>query len=162
METMNPQERELLQDFLRQLIEIRGVDKDPEAQALIARAVAQQADAAYLLVQRALLLEQALNAAKARIAELQNAQGSGGRRGFLTGANLWGRAPDHADQRSAASLDGLSMLANPASPSGTRSPAAAPRISPFGGFLGQAAATAAGVAGGTSCSRASRTCWITT
>ena len=148
METMNPQERELLQDFLRQLIEIRGVDKDPEAQALIDRAVAQQPDAAYLLVQRALLLEQALNAAKARIAELQNAQGSGGGRGFLAGANLWGRAPDHTDQRSAASLDGLSMLPDPARRSGTPSPAAAPRISPFGGFLGQAAATAAGVAGG--------------
>jgi len=64
MTSLNPQERALLQEFLQRLIQIRGIEKDPHADALIAQAVAQQPDAAYLLVQRALLLEQALDAAK--------------------------------------------------------------------------------------------------
>ena len=71
---MNPQESEVLQSFLDQLIHVRGVDKVPQADAMIKRAVAQQPDAAYLLVQRTLLLGQALDQAKARIAELERAQ----------------------------------------------------------------------------------------
>jgi hypothetical protein len=144
---MTPQERELLQDFLRQLTEIRGVDQDAEAQAMIARAVAQQPDAAYLLVQRAMLLEQALNAAKAQIAELQAAQGGSGR-GFLSGANSWGRAPAQAAPRSSLSVDGRPIPADPAGTPLQSAPVTPIRSSPFGGFLGQAAATAAGVAGG--------------
>src|SRR3981189_1533140 len=53
---MNPQESEVLQNFLDQLVRVRGVDKVPQADAMIKRAVAQQPDAAYLLVQRTLLL----------------------------------------------------------------------------------------------------------
>jgi hypothetical protein len=147
MDTMNPQERELLQDFLRQLVEIRGVHKNPEAQALVARAFAQQPDAPYLLVQRALLLEQALSSAKAQIAELQNAQAGSSGRSFLSGANVWGRSAEQAFQRPTLSVDGRPIPANPERPSSTPSPATAP-MSPFGSFLGQAAATAAGVAGG--------------
>jgi hypothetical protein len=69
---MSPQDAQLLQDFLNQLVQARGIAKDPEADAMIAKAVAQQPDAPYLLVQRALLLQQALNNAKAEIAALQN------------------------------------------------------------------------------------------
>ena len=47
---MNPSDEKMLQDFLGQLVQARGVAKDPEADALIARAVAQQPDAAYLLM----------------------------------------------------------------------------------------------------------------
>jgi hypothetical protein len=83
----------MLHDFLSQLIQARGIQKDPEADALIQRAVAQQPDAAYLLVQRSLLLEQALNNAKEQIAQLEdrvrNAQ-QGDRR-FLD-ANTWGNS----------------------------------------------------------------------
>ena len=52
---MSPQDSQMLHDFLSQLIQARGIQKDPEADALIQRAVAQQPDAAYLLVQSALL-----------------------------------------------------------------------------------------------------------
>src|SRR4051794_32100827 len=69
---MSPQDAQLLQDFLNQLVQVRGVAKDPEAEAMIARAVAQQPDASYLLVQRALLLQQALDNAKAEMTALQN------------------------------------------------------------------------------------------
>jgi hypothetical protein len=90
---MSPQESQKLHDFLSQLIQARGLQKDPDADALIQRAVAQQPDAAYLLVQRSLLLEQALNGAKEQISQLEdqlrNAQ-QGDRR-FLD-ANAWGNS----------------------------------------------------------------------
>ena len=44
------------------------VQRDPEADAIINDAVSRQPDAAYLLVQRTLLQQQALEAAQARIA----------------------------------------------------------------------------------------------
>ena len=45
---MSPQDSQMLHDFLSQLIQARGVQKDPEADAVIQRAVAQQPDAAYV------------------------------------------------------------------------------------------------------------------
>jgi hypothetical protein len=90
---MSPQDSQLLTDFLSQLIQARGIQKDPEADALIQRALAQQPDAAYLLVQRALLLEQGMNNARSQIAALQEQlrgqQGGGGR--FLD-PNSWGNS----------------------------------------------------------------------
>jgi hypothetical protein len=91
---MSPQDSQLLTDFLNQLIQARGIQKDPEADAQIQRALAQQPDAAYLLVQRALLLEQGLNNARNQIATLQDqlrsqqGQGQGG--GKFLDANTWG------------------------------------------------------------------------
>jgi hypothetical protein len=83
----------MLHDFLAQLIQARGIQKDPEADALIQRAVAQQPDAAYLLVQRSLLMEQALNNAKDQISQLENQVRSAqqGDRRFLD-ANAWGNS----------------------------------------------------------------------
>lgn len=71
---MNNQEREHISHFLNQLGEIKlaAQDKDLEAEQLIRTATANQPDAVYLLVQRALLLEQALQTAKGQIADLQN------------------------------------------------------------------------------------------
>ena len=148
MSSMNDQERVLLQDFLQQLLRIRGIDKDTEADVMIAKAFAQQPDAPYLVVQRALLLEQALNAAKAEIAELRNQQVRGGsEQGFLSSANAWGRGPEQVPQRAALSVSGRPIPADPAGAPAAPAPATMPRSS-MGSFLGQAAATAAGVAGG--------------
>jgi hypothetical protein len=85
----------MLTDFLNQLIQARGLQKDPEADALIQRACAQQPDAAYLLVQRSLLQEQALKNAKEQITQLQNQLQSAqqGDRRFLD-ANAWGNSGD--------------------------------------------------------------------
>ena len=88
---MSPQEIQSLQDFLNQLTQVRGIAKDPQADALIANAVARQPDAAYLLVQRAMLIEQALNNAKTQIASLQSqmqATQSAPARSFFD-ANAW-------------------------------------------------------------------------
>ncbi len=68
---MTPDERTLLTAFLRDLTSTRGTAKDPEADALIARALADNPDAAYLLVQHAIVADQALHAAQARIADLE-------------------------------------------------------------------------------------------
>lgn len=100
---MSPQDSQLLQDFLNQLVQARGLPKDPEAEAMIQQAVAMQPDAAYLLVQRALLQQQALDNAKAEIASLQR-QLQGGQRGaeFLD-PNAWGNS---AGQRQATQAYG--------------------------------------------------------
>ena len=117
---MTPQDTSLLQDFLDRLTRAQAGTKDHAAQTLIARAFAQQPDAAYLVVQRALLLEQALKQAEAQIAQ---------------------------PQQQSSSLVGTRRLSSEPTP-----PQATPRSaepgSPWGSFLGNAAATAAGVAGG--------------
>jgi uncharacterized protein len=152
---MTPQERSLLEGFLAQLAQVRGVNKDPEAERLIAQAVENQPDAAYLVVQRALLLSQALEQAKARIAALEQAE-SGRGQGFLdANASGWGSpAPGPAGYRGPGPAPGSQYAPAPQYAPVYGAPPAYPVYgapAPGGGFssfLGQAAATAAGVAGG--------------
>ena len=68
---MNAQESTLLTQFLDQLAAARAEAKDADADRLIREACARQPDAAYLLVQRALQLEQALDVSQAEVARLQ-------------------------------------------------------------------------------------------
>src|ERR1700752_2193960 len=85
---MTPQENELLQKFLARLAQAHVSAKDPEAQAMISRAVEQQPDAAYLLVQRALLLERALQQAKSELSRLhEQMDGADG------GSHAWPHTP---------------------------------------------------------------------
>jgi hypothetical protein len=147
---MNTQEIQSLENFLNQLVQARGVAKDPQADRLIAAAVAQQPDAAYLLVQRALLVEQALNNAKAQVASLQaqlQAAQSAPSRGFLD-AEAWGNNPGAA-ARPAMGAPAAPTYMQPA-PMQPQAPAASPGFfgGGLGGTLGTVAATAAGVAGG--------------
>jgi hypothetical protein len=168
---MTPQEHEKLQEFLTQLKQAQGVQRDPEADALISAAVARQPDAAYLLVQRTLLQDQALEAAKARIADLerqlQSARPASGT-SFLGGGDAWGNSARSAPLPPPAPSASYPAAA-PAYPQEpayqANNPAAYPGQrqggwSRFGGgmgsgmgggggsFLGTMAATAAGVAGG--------------
>jgi hypothetical protein len=154
---MSPQDSQMLHDFLSQLIQARGIQKDPEADALIQRAVAQQPDAAYLLVQRALLLEQALNNAKDRIAGLESQvrsgqQGDGGK--FLD-ANSWGNSgrsqPAQSYQRDTQQPYQSQPQYQPPyqpQPQYQSAPSSGFLRGGFGGTLGSIAATAAGVAAG--------------
>lgn len=105
---MYTEERRLLTDFLDQLKRAVVSARDSEAEALINQAVAQQPDAAYLLVQKALLQEQALNAAKTQIVQLQdqidrlrirNSQSGG----FL-GADPWDASTGHPASAAGAFL----------------------------------------------------------
>jgi len=140
---MNPQECEQLDRFLNQLCDARVIEKNPEADALIRNAVARQPDAAYLLVQRAMLVEQALNAAKAQIARLQSelrSSQSNGRDKFLAGANPWSQPRDNAPVPSPGASTNFqtSRQALPASAGSSGGTS----------FLGNIATTAAGVVAG--------------
>ena len=143
---MSPSDAQKLHDFLGQLIQARGIQKDPEADALIQRAVAQQPDAAYLLVQRALLMEQALDSARAQIAtlesQLQHQQGQPQGGGFLDPYS-WG------SRRHASHSQSHHMHYQHATPgSMSRGMGGFLRGGGGGGLLGSIAATAAGVAAG--------------
>jgi hypothetical protein len=138
---MNRDEREQLVRFLEQLAQAQAVRKDEEADALIRSTCARQADAAYLLVQRAMLLEQAVQNSRSEIARLQSelAQARNpltathANPGFID-ANSWGNSPA-APTTSAPSL----------APAPSALPAASARGS---GMLGTIATTAAGVVAG--------------
>lgn len=166
---MPPQETQWLDDLLQRLAAVQGVQKDPQAVAMIRERLAGQPDAVYLLVQRALLLEHALADAQQQIAQLSQAQQQPGGGSFLGGAPGidWGRAPQlqpqpYASQPmpAAGGYDGSERYAPGAPPARTAAPswrervfgapaaAAAPAASNGPGLLGTAASAAAGVAGG--------------
>ncbi|MFC5550929.1 DUF2076 domain-containing protein [Massilia aerilata] len=161
---MSPKDSQMLHDFLSQLIQARGLQKDPEADALIQRAVAQQPDAAYLLVQRSLLQEQALNNARDQIAQLQNQLQSAqqGDRRFLD-ANAWGnsgsshpasaqmqqeRREYQRDPRDYPPQQYQPQYQQPSMMGGMFGARSGGFLGGGGGLLGSIAATAAGVAAG--------------
>lgn len=141
---MTPQEQQLLDDFLARLRAGGGVAKDPQADALIRDRLAGQPDATYLLVQRALLLEQALEQARAQIAHLQQAGAAPAATSFL--GQGWGASPPPLPPAAPAAAPGWrERLFGGATPEPASQAAPAARGP---GFLGTAASTAAGVAGG--------------
>lgn len=162
---MTPQETQALEQFLIQLTQARAAGKDPQAQAMIADAMARQPDAPYLLVQRALLLDHALASARDQIATLQGqlqaaqqaAQASGAR-SFLDADNAWGNGANGAygTSRAAAVAAAPAQTAIPPAvpaPVAYQNVPAQPARSGWlsgglGGTLGSIATTAAGVAGG--------------
>ena len=68
---MTNHERERLNRFLQELVQTRVTAKDVEAERLIRENCNYQPDASYLLVQRALVLEEALASARAENAALR-------------------------------------------------------------------------------------------
>ncbi|GAA7756161.1 MULTISPECIES: DUF2076 domain-containing protein [Cupriavidus] len=155
---MTPQDMQALETFLSQLVQARADGKDPQAAAMIADAAGRQPDAAYLLVQRAMLLDRALVNAQAQIAslqqQLQQMQQGQGSRSFIDDANAWGNHPGRAMPGAAPSAPPPYQAA-PQYPS-TPQPAPQPPQTArpgflsggLGGTLGSIATTAAGVAGG--------------
>src|SRR6476469_5160854 len=67
---MTPDERILLSNFLRDLAQARAAGKDAEAEGMIKEAFSANPDAAYLIVQHAILSDQA------RLAQFEGGQGS--------------------------------------------------------------------------------------
>jgi hypothetical protein len=138
---MNPQEKVQLEQFLQQLNSTQAGAKDSDANALIAESIKQQPDASYLLVQRAMGLEMALQVAQKQMAEMQAQidqanQANKPSSGFLSGINSWGRAAPTATQSTPANA----MAAKPA---------AGAQPSTWGsGMLGAIATTAVGVVAG--------------
>ena len=136
---MNPQEKAQLEQFLDQLNSTQAGPKDSDANALIAESAKRQPDAAYLLVQRAMGLELALQVAQKQMAEMQTKiEQSNKPSGFLSGINSWGRAAPAAAQGTPANA---MAAARPA--------AGAAQPSAWGsGMLGAIATTAVGVVAG--------------
>jgi hypothetical protein len=140
---MTPDEKDLLARFLQQLTTAQAGQKDEEAERLIREACARQPDAAYLLVQRAMQLDQAFQASQAQATKLQleldrtrvNTSG-----GFLNDPHAWG---SRATQPPAPGA-----LAQPPATAAAAAPAR-PAPSPWGSnLLGTMATTAAGVVAG--------------
>jgi uncharacterized protein len=134
---LSPLEREQLTRFLQELVQARPASKDLEAERLIRENCNYQPDASYLLVQRVLLLEQALNTAQADNAALQKelAAVRGNDRNFLDDS-AWGNS---AHARAA-----VPPAPTPAAPS---TPPPAAQTSGHG-LLGTMASTAAGIVAG--------------
>src|SRR3954471_18770441 len=84
---MTPDERTLLTALLDDLAQAKGVNKDREAADLIDRAIRSNPDAVYLLVQHAILSNQAIANAKSRIADLESRLGLDTQSSFLGGGS---------------------------------------------------------------------------
>lgn len=143
---MNQQEQQVLAQFLDQLTAVRGVVKDNEADGMIRAAVSRQPDSAYLLVQRALLLDQALSDANKRIAELESQTRNATTRSSFLDNSPWAQPA----RRETTNVYGEPIPPHAATPAMQAAPAVAANNTRggAGSFLASAAATAAGVAGG--------------
>jgi hypothetical protein len=152
---MTPDERTLLTQFLSDLGQTQGVAKDTEAASMIDNAIRSNPDSAYVLVQHALLADQALHDAQAQIAQLKAQmpppqQSSS----FLGGAGLGPSVAPPQYQGQPQSSWGQAAQQPPPQPSffGGGPFAGGGPFSGGGGGLGSflrtAGTTAAGVAGG--------------
>lgn len=153
---MTPKERELLQNFLQQLEQTRVGAKDPDADGMIRDAIVRQPESSYLLVQRAMGLDLALQAAQAQIAKLQADLNAArvpapapAATGFLDNVNVWGRQAVPLGQTPQAVRPSPSAVAPQARASAPASAPAPAAPSAWGsGLMGTLATTAAGVVAG--------------
>ncbi len=142
---MTPDERSLLQTFLSDLVQTPNVAKDPEADAMIQDAVRSNPSALYLLVQHAILSDQALHAAQAQIDAQRQVQPAPS---FLPQAAYPPAQPAYPPAQPAIPWNG--QAGSPWAGQG----GAPVQSSPFasnsglGGFLRNAGTMAAGVAAG--------------
>jgi hypothetical protein len=162
---MNEQERQVISDIFRRLEQVAHQPRDPETERFIADKVRQQPYAPYALAQAVYVQEQALanlNAEveqlRAEVDQLRRApQGGGGLLGSLFGGGArppepprpagspWGRPGPQPMPHQGYGHQGFGM-GQPSAASGPWGGMAARGAG--GGFLQNAMATAAGVAGG--------------
>ena len=150
---MTPQEQELVNELLDRLAKVEGNPRDPDAERLIADGLRRAPHAVYALVQTALVQDEALKRANARIEELQ-AQTAGESQhqgGFLDSVRdeILGKRDPRGSVPSVRSQTQSSPTAAPPYPPGRGlAPGTGPAFGSGGSFLGTAASTAAGVIGG--------------
>lgn len=149
----------MLGAFLQQMTQAQAGQKDTEAEALIREACARQPDATYLLVQRAMGLDFALQAAQAQVtkqqAELEQLR-AGKQNSFFSDPNAWGRSTANAVSAAPPASNQAQAPLAPLSPAtlsrggAAAAPFAAAPASSWGGagLLGTIATTAAGVVAG--------------
>jgi len=150
---MTPQEQELVNELLDRLAKLEGNPRDPDGERLIADGLRRAPHAVYALVQTALVQDEALKRANARIEKLQ-AQTAGGPQqqgGFLGSVRneVLGKRDPRGSVPSVRSQTQSSPTAAPPYPPGPGlAPGTGPAFGSGGSFLGTAASTAAGVIGG--------------
>jgi len=161
---MTPQESQLVDDLFDRLAKLENVQRDPDAERLIASGLRRAPHAVYALVQTTLLQDEALRRANARIEELQ-AQTSGAAEpeqrpaSFLDSMReaLGGRTPRGSapSVRTAGSYQSQNFQQQGSQPQAGYPPqmplSGYPGAAGFGSggsFLGTAASAAAGVIGG--------------
>lgn len=136
---MTPQERQIIESLFARLrqVERHSPSREPEAERLIHHLLQAHPGAAYYLTQTVIAEGRALEAAQARITELERDVYSRGGGGFLSGRSHSYRSSPHQSYRAGGSVGtGRSYGYG----SGQRTPG--------GGFLTGAAQTAMSVAGG--------------
>jgi len=150
---MTPQERQLITELFDRLSTLEGAPREVAAERAIAEGMSRAPNAIYPLVQTVLVQDEALKRANARIQELESEPGSapaenGSFLDSMRGA-LFGR--DAGPRGSVPSVRPGTNNAAPVPEASTAGPYAgipSPTMAPGGSFLGNAAATAAGVIGG--------------
>lgn len=153
---MTPQERQLIDDLFDRLAALERQPRDPEAERAIAQGLARAPHAPYALVQTVLVQDEALKLAEDRIRELGGEIGEPSReRGFLDTMREALLGPDPKPRRSAV------PLVRPGAPTrpGAYGQPAPEHGGRGGSFLGTAAATAAGVIGGSLLIDSLRSMW---
>jgi uncharacterized protein len=150
---MTPQEQELVNELLDRLAKLEGSPRDPDAERLIADGLSRAPHAVYALVQTALVQDEALKRANARIEELQaqTAGESQQRGGFLDSVRdeiLGKRDPRGSVPSVRSQTQSSPTTAPPYAPGPGLAPGMGPAFGSGGSFLGTAASTAAGVIGG--------------
>jgi hypothetical protein len=139
---MDDNDRQAIEGLFSRLGEVarRAPPRDPEAEAFIARELGRMPGAPYFMAQTIVVQEAALEAAQARIAELEGQEAERPAGGGLFGG-LFG---DDRDARAAGGMPRVPRRRGPAGALGGGLGAAPGG----GGFLAGAAQTAVGVAGG--------------
>jgi hypothetical protein len=154
---MTPQERQLVDELFDRLAALENAPRDPDAERAIAEGLGRAPHGVYALVQTAIVQDEALKRANARIAELEGQPGEPPRQGgFLDNMRdaLFGHDERHGSvpnvrQAPAQAPPGMpGYAAAPAGPWAYGQPTMGQPIGSGGSFLGTAAASAAGVIGG--------------
>jgi uncharacterized protein len=148
---MTPQERQLIDELFDRLAQLEAQPRDPEAERAIAEGLARAPHAIYPLVQTVLVQDEALKIAEDRIRELGGEiEEPQQERGFLDNVREAMLGPEPDRRGSVPSVGGRGSVWNtPQQYQQYQQPT--PQDSGRGGggsFLGTAAATAAGVIGG--------------
>ena len=161
---MTPQERQLIDDLFDRLSKLENSPRDREAEAAIVEGLRRAPNAVYALVQTALVQDEALKRADARIQELEGGGTSEQRQGsfldsmrdavFGQGQPPRGSVPNAGNRpvwnTGQALPPGYGQAPGYGQPYGGQQPPPMPGGGGGGGgsFLGTAAAAAAGVVGG--------------
>jgi hypothetical protein len=151
---MTPQERELVTELFDRLATLENMPRDGDAEGAIIEGLRRAPNATYALVQTALIQDEALKRADARIRELEDRLGdapAAGPSGFLDSMRnaVLGR---HEPPRGGSVPSVGPARSQPQDQAAALAPGApwrqGPAAAPGGSFLGTAAAAAAGMIGG--------------